>query len=195
VADQSGWIASEATAEEVLSTVWRGSRARYFPGEVLRDAWVRLAAAGGLPDATNELVRLGHQRLRQHELATEDREQGELLWPTRVERKHFVPAFVGSSGTLYEIVSQNPSGAELDRHSGVSLVAARRGEALWVQPETPWYRANLPAWLQGDIVIPVEDPDSMQTSVAWTKELIPAEYTTAICTALMGTLRAAGRHP
>ncbi len=171
VGDQSTWIASEASASELLDTVWTGGRARFFAGDVLRRAWVRLAASDGLPESNWVLARPRASVVRFLRSESQPPEQIGPIWQAGKLESSSQHAYLDSSGTLYAATATwYPS--KLDGKLPV-LVAME-------------LRSSKPS---GDTIVPVDDDSIMHTSVRWTRELVASAYVTAVCNALLLTLR------
>ncbi len=84
VDSESEWIASEATASEVLDTVSPGHKPRLFQGTALLEAWTRLAGTGGLPPTEHRLhtVRRGRKWTFRGTVETNEAEGSSAsVWP------------------------------------------------------------------------------------------------------------------
>lgn len=84
VDSESDWIASEATASEVLDTVSPGHEPRLFQGAPLLEAWTRLASTGGLPPTEHRLhtIRRGRRRTLRGTVETNKAEGSSApVWP------------------------------------------------------------------------------------------------------------------
>jgi hypothetical protein len=171
VSSASEWIASEATASEVLDTVWQGHEPRLFPGGPLLEAWTRLASTGGVPPTEHRLctVRRGRKRTLRGTVETNNAD-GSLApaWP----------APRGASGVIRN-----------DYLDARGYLYTRR--AGGISPGETYLMAVTSAGIvDGDPVELVTGDDLMCTTVSWTSQILPSAYVSAVCSALRHALRA-----
>jgi hypothetical protein len=171
VDSESDWIASEATASEVLDTVSPGHEPRLFQGAPLLEAWTRLASTGGLPPTKHRLhtIRRGRKRTLRGTVETNKAEGCSApVWP----------APRGASGMI--------SNDYLDAQGSLYTPRTRS-----IAPgETYLMAVALAGVLDGDAVQRAAGDDVMGTIHHWSGALWPAPLVSAVCSALRHALRA-----
>lgn len=169
VGSECEWIASEATASEVLETVSPGHKPRLFRGAPLREAWSRLASTGGLPPTQHQLrtVRRGRKRTLRGIVDTKDIEGSPVLvWPApRGDSGAVRNDYLDARGNLY-----TPHTGRISPGGTYLIATASAGAA------------------DGATVQLVIGDDLMRTTVAWTSEILPSVYVGAVCSALRHAL-------
>jgi hypothetical protein len=171
VDSESDWIAFEATASEILSTVSPGHEPRLFQGAPLREAWTRLASTEGLPPTKHRLhtIRRSRKWTWRGTVATNKAEGCSApVWP----------APRGASGMI--------SNDYLDGRG--NLYTPRTGS---IAPGETYLMAVAPAGaLDGDAVQLAVGDDVMGTIHHWSGALWPVPFVSAVCSALHQARRA-----
>jgi len=171
VDSESEWIATEATASEVLDTISPGHKPRLFQGTALLKAWTRLAGTGGLPPTEHRLhtVRRGRKWTFRGTVETNEAEGSSApVWP----------APRGASGVI--------SNDYLDARGSLYTPRTRS-----IAPGETYLMAIASAGaLDGDAVQFATGDDLMDTVHHWSGALWPAPFVEVVCSALREALRA-----
>lgn len=171
VDSESEWIASEATASEVLDTVSPGHKPRLFQGTPLLEAWTRLASTGGLPPTEHRLhtVRRGRKWTFRGTVETNEAEGSSApVWPAPRGASGMISNdYLDARGSLYTLRIRGIASGE------AYLMAIASAGAL-----------------DGDAVQFATGDDLMDTVHHWSGALWPAPFVEAVCSALREALRA-----
>jgi hypothetical protein len=166
---ESRWIATEASAAEVLTAVSPIQPARLFPAASLREAWVRLAGGGQLPPGEHLLHRAQRtRRLTLRGFVETDEVEGEGV------RAWAAPH--GESGVI-----QNHY---LDAQGG--LYRPRRAASLVSES---FLLAVHSGGSGRGVAVEVFGDESMEAVHHWSGAVWPAPYVEAVCSALRMGLR------
>lgn len=169
VVAQGDWIASRATASEMLEAVSPGHRPRLFRGEPLRDGWARLVSEGGLPSTECRLhtVRRRHRRTLRGATATDEPvDRSVPIWPVpRGDSGVIVYDYLDADGALFTPRCRSITAGETHL---LVVVAGRDADGCPVERVT--------------------STEAMGPTVNWTKEVLPSAYVAAVCSALRHAL-------